>query len=128
MPLNLNKLISLGKKAVKTAEQLQQSAKPKAQGGSEGEREATRDPGTIASGSAVVLYWQEAGGDTGWYCDRCEVDGKVVLEAGRVGEETANTPEALAVAKQLFREHFGRELVWEQPDPGEPRYVGRLSG
>lgn len=125
MPLDLKKLMKLGKKALETAEELQTSAPVPESGAPQA---GGPEPGPVEAQEAIVLYWKEAGEDTGWYCTRYEVDGEVLIEEGRVGEETENSPAAVEVAKQLFREHFGFDLAWEQPDPGELRFVGRRPG
>jgi len=86
-----------------------------------------RKPGEFADGDTVDLYWKEGSGedDTGWFQTQNDAAGNVIVPEGRVGSYGEATMQEPKIPQELFRDHFGFALAWEQPDPAEPRFVGR---
>ena len=123
--MDLKKLIDLGKKAQDVVEEMQGESKPDPPS-ARSSAAAKRKPGTIEARDAIVLYWKDADGqDTGWYCEQSDAGGALVMAAGRVGDYGDIAKDQPKVAQELFRDHFGFALEWEQPDPGELRFIGR---
>src|SRR4051794_29954386 len=105
-------LVSLGKKAVSALE---------------GPRGPEREPGELARGDTISLYWKSGSSeeDTGWFQTMRDASGAAITQEGRACKPGEATMEQPQIPQELFREYFGCTLSWAQPKAGEPRFVGR---